>query len=114
MPKTLMEISQGERLAWSLGPRLAGETVTSVLKLAGPGKTVPPASWPVALTCSVEAVDDVSGAPGWIISSDETDRLLPGHYVVDERIVLDDNTVQLTDPSLIYVRPSVTGGTEPE
>ncbi len=89
-----------------------GYTVTASLKKTLIGRSMPPASAPVAATFDVEfqAAGDGHGAR-WLFSltAEDAAALSLDTYVVDARFELAGEPVEITEPALVIIVESVSG-----
>ena len=99
-------ITAGETFSYSVSPRQAGETIRAALKPATQSGDIPAASVPET---AVFTASEGTGLWTLTLSAAQTAALAPGLYVFDERITLSGGAVQVTDPGMVRVLPSVTG-----
>lgn len=104
-------IRRGETLSLSLlvieGDSSVVNTISAVLKKAGPNGTIPSNTAPVEAIFEISPVDlpDI----GWrlLIQDEITDTLVPGFYITNAKLNLTDGSVLKTEPILIEVKGSV-------
>lgn len=105
-------IRQGETLTLSLlvieGDETSIESVSAVLKAAGPNGSVPPTSSPVIETFNVQPTEAPDIGWDFYLTDEETALIKPGFYVTNARLNMTGGDVLKTDAVLIEVKGSVT------
>ncbi len=112
---TTYTFQRGETISLALdaltGDPLTVSNISAAMKAVAPGRTSAAPDTPVAAAFAIEPrAADGETAAGWNLSipASVSSALVPGSYVADTRLEMDNGSVIISDAISIAIRPSVS------